>query len=159
MNPKPSSTFKWVAKACAKPTDPRPILHYVYSDGARIMAADGHRMHAANADGLKAGYYTKHGEPVDLDRPNPMGEYFAENAPTKNETPTWTWTRATLPPGQTVGKYSAVRIADEEGLQHEYLATAIGGMGEARVYKGPGRWYPVYITNGERSALIMPLRM
>ncbi|MCK5020277.1 MAG: hypothetical protein KAS32_24775, partial [Candidatus Peribacteraceae bacterium] len=45
----------WVAKAMAK--DVRYYLNFVYSDGERLMATDGHRLHVLITDKYEPGYY------------------------------------------------------------------------------------------------------
>ena len=54
---------RWVAKAKAS-NDIRGYLNYLYSDGRRLMATDGHRLHLAPTT-LSAGYYNSELIPVD----------------------------------------------------------------------------------------------
>ena len=52
---KPKTVEQWVAKAMPK-DDIRYYLNYIYSDGNRIMATDGTRLHLAEIE-YPAGYY------------------------------------------------------------------------------------------------------
>jgi len=57
---------QWVARAMGD-RDVRAYLNYVYSDGERIVATDGHRMHSWKTDKYPAGYYDKMMNPVDVE--------------------------------------------------------------------------------------------
>ena len=64
---KAKTAAEWVAKAVGK-KDKRDYLNYLYSDGSRLIATDGHRVHlSAFTDGeFPAGYYCPRTlEPVD----------------------------------------------------------------------------------------------
>lgn len=61
---------QWVARAVAKKDDPRKHLHYLYSDGSRLVATNGHRLHVWATDRYPAGYYDAALSPV-----NNQGEY------------------------------------------------------------------------------------
>ena len=54
---------QWVAKAVAV-KDPRGYLRFIYSDGTRLIATDGGRLHLIPTD-RPAGYYDKAMNPVD----------------------------------------------------------------------------------------------
>jgi hypothetical protein len=55
---KPKTDIQWLALALPK-NDVRYYLNYIYSDGARIMATDGHRLHVVTNSEYDAGYYDK----------------------------------------------------------------------------------------------------
>ncbi len=59
MPPLPAKAkgFKWVARAMGQ-NDVRYYLNYVHSEGSRVVATDGHRLHLMPGD-LPAGYYDK----------------------------------------------------------------------------------------------------
>jgi DNA polymerase III sliding clamp (beta) subunit (PCNA family) len=52
---KPKNSFEWVALVVRK-KDVRQYLNFVYSDGTRIMATDGHRVHYSESE-LQEGFY------------------------------------------------------------------------------------------------------
>ena len=54
---KPKTSEQWVAMAMAN-KDVRYYLNYIYSDGNRIMATDGHRLHIVNKS-VAQGFYDK----------------------------------------------------------------------------------------------------
>jgi len=54
---KPKTDEQWVALAMAK-NDVRHYLQYIYSDGNRIMATDGHRLHIVHKS-IETGFYNK----------------------------------------------------------------------------------------------------
>lgn len=57
--------FEWVAKACSTELQ-RPYLNYVYCDGNKIVATDGHRLHYSNApEGIEKGFYDHTGKKID----------------------------------------------------------------------------------------------
>ncbi len=61
---KPKTPDQWVAKAAGK-YDVRDYLNYVYSDGSRLMASDGHVLHILNdCNNFSAGYYDSKLDPV-----------------------------------------------------------------------------------------------
>ena len=49
--------FRWVASATVGPEDPRYKLRYVQSDGYRLMATNGVRVHIAHQSGWQPGYH------------------------------------------------------------------------------------------------------
>jgi len=55
---KPKTPEQWVAMAIAK-NDPHKHLSYVYSDGKRIIATDGHRAHIFYTNTYTAGFYNR----------------------------------------------------------------------------------------------------
>ena len=58
---KPKNDFQWVAQAMAV-KDVRYYLNFVYSDGKRLMATDGHRAHIIKDDvSYEPGFYDKNG--------------------------------------------------------------------------------------------------
>ncbi len=57
---KPKTDFQWVALAMGN-KDVRYYLNFVYSDGKRLMATDGHRLHLVYTDDYKPGFYDKAG--------------------------------------------------------------------------------------------------
>ena len=64
------SAIEWCAKAVSK-KDIHEMLRYLYSDGKRLMATDGHRLHVIETD-LDEGYYCPHTfQKVDLDTSYP----------------------------------------------------------------------------------------
>ncbi len=63
---KPKTPEQWVAKAMAK-KDVRYYLQYIYSDGARIMATDGHRVHIWHTDQYPAGFYDANMVQIEVD--------------------------------------------------------------------------------------------
>lgn len=66
---RPAKTAEeWAAKACAHKDDLRDYLHYLYSDGRRLIACDGHRLHWIKTDKPRGFYCPSSFMPVDLDR-------------------------------------------------------------------------------------------
>ena len=67
FTPAPAKTAKttteWVHKA-ADPSDTRPFLNHSYSDGKRLVATDGARLHLAETD-LPVGYYDNKGNLIE----------------------------------------------------------------------------------------------
>lgn len=59
----------WVARAKGV-NDVRHYLNYLYSDGNRLIATDGHRLHLMPTN-LPAGFYDKARNPVDVDAKYP----------------------------------------------------------------------------------------
>ena len=53
-----TKTEQWVGKARAKRDEPREYLRHYYSDGERLIATNGHRLHIAPTE-LAAGYYDR----------------------------------------------------------------------------------------------------
>lgn len=61
----PKTPEEWVARAM--PTnDIRYYLNYVYSDGGRIMATDGHRLHVFETDKYPKGFYDGQMNPLEV---------------------------------------------------------------------------------------------
>lgn len=58
---------QWVAKVVAGRDDARYYLRYVYSNGSRLMATDGHRLHYWVTDTYPKGFYDVALNPVTVD--------------------------------------------------------------------------------------------
>ena len=63
---KPKTPEQWVARAMAK-MDIRDYLNYLYNDGKKLIATDGHRMHFIKGHETKKGFYNTEMEPLDND--------------------------------------------------------------------------------------------
>jgi len=61
---KPKNDFQWVAQAMGV-KDVRHYLNFIYSDGIRLMATDGSRIHMIKNANYPAGYYDKNGNMVE----------------------------------------------------------------------------------------------
>jgi len=149
---KPKTVFDWVAKAMAK-KDQRHYLNWVYSDGARIIATNGHRLHIAHV-ALEPGFYDKNGTLAhgpeyavfpDVDRVIPP----ANPAPVQ---------LADLTPITTRGKViHKVRINGAVSIDRAYMQDADS--------MGPGEWTapenksrPARIDYPHGTAVIMPIK-
>lgn len=63
---KPKTPEEWVALALPK-NDVRFYLNYRYSDGNRLMASDGHRLHVYKTDKYPVGFYDTAMNSVEVD--------------------------------------------------------------------------------------------
>lgn len=144
----------WVAKAMAK-DDIRDYLNYLYSDGTRLIATDGHRLHLCPTD-LPEGYYDAAGTSCDVgftfpdvDRVIPaldglLGLPVTESFPVE------------------VNKFDmhCYRLPDGPLVQKSYLDAAINRESTGTIYYSPddnGRAIRVHL-GGDRLAVIMPVR-
>lgn len=149
MPKKPKTDEQWVAKAMAS-KDVRHYLNYLYSDGRRLMATDGVRLHICET-GLPVGFYDSQLSPVKVDAKYPDVDRLIpkKNGPgilvgALNAGPTdgrlFTYT---LPSGGKINKryYDEMTCGESVYLQQE------GTQGAVRLDFEDGRL-----------AVIMPLR-
>ena len=64
---KPKTPEQWVQLAVATKKDPREYLHYAWSDGARFMASNGHRLHLVPTN-LPPGFYDQALQRIDISK-------------------------------------------------------------------------------------------
>jgi len=159
-NKKDLSTEQWVALAVGK-KDIREYLNYMYSDGKRLMASDGHRLHVAPDVGLPAGYYDSalnrvaHLDGVsypDVDRVIPADTDQREYREV---------TLSSLPVEDSGTKAfkTIYRMPTGQGIQTKYLNEAVGKVERFTYSSGAELGGAIKITHSDgRIAVIMPVR-
>lgn len=152
--------WSWVCQAMAK-KDIRYYLNYVYCDGDRIICTDGHRMHTVpNTFGLEPGYYDKRKNRVtDIDARYPNIDRVI---PCITERKFIEFNLSELEIRQA-GKIEACLVPDHDykpaiGIDSKYLKQAVAGMEQASAYVRTAM-DSIRIENGDRLAVIMPLRV
>lgn len=150
----PKNAFQWVALACAQ-KDVRNYLRYVYCDGDRLIASDGHRMHVAPNNGRPIGFYDpKSGLAVDLDYTFPNIDrvipthyaYFAD------------WDTG-LKPDTLIANKPVLTLCESFAVQLSYIQDALALMGSASVYySGNGSVMRFDFDQPGYVAVIMPMR-
>jgi hypothetical protein len=77
---KPTTPEQWVALAMAK-NDIRYYLNHIYSDGGRLMATDGHRLHVYKTNKYPVGFYDQNMNLIEVDATYPqIDRVIPENA-------------------------------------------------------------------------------
>lgn len=160
---KPKSLFAWVAKV-AGIKDVRQYLRYVYCDGDRILASDGHRLHCApNVDRLEPGFYdprTGHAVECDLEFPNldrimdtkDNAESYAIKYTIKSDELCVSGQTS----GYTITYYS---LPDGDSFNLKYMTDILSYHGECVAYqRDEGAPLQMYFSDGSQ-AVIMPIRL
>lgn len=153
---KPKTARAWVAKAVAQ-KDVREALNYIYSDGERIMATDGHRLHIHEVE-AETGFSEPNGDRVklpgkvfpDIDRVIPSGKLkkYAENLRAcPRETSRGYGDVVCLPCGRAIREpYLIDALAGDETLKYEVKAI------------DPPYQTPIKLHTRYGIAVIMPVR-
>lgn len=127
----PRDAFDWVAKAVG-PTDTIEGLRFVYATGAKILATNGHRIHAAQS-GMQPGYYcpvTRYrlSDPEDL-----CGRFPVDSAERLLDTSQYEPAKPTGAPRTAAAKTALVEFMTDSGrracIQMSYAKEA--GYGQA----------------------------
>lgn len=154
---KPKTTFDWICKAMPK-DDVRYYLNYVYSDGVNNVATDSHRLHFTRHGSLISGFHDKAGNRCECDGKYPNWERVVPQHKKRNN-----WDEF----GKEIG---VVGNRDKEHtyrlflggervctVNKKYMDDALSGMSNPSIYwNGPTD--SIYLVDGERHAVIMPMR-
>ena len=154
---KPKTPEAWVALAMAK-NDVREYLQFLYSDGKRLMATDGHRLHIVPTE-LPEGYYDKQ-----LNKLENIEYRYPEVDRVIPENYSMTLDPKELKAihyGTEDGKAPRVAWAfGELAINKPYLDQALLGFPMDQLIKHGGKDKAILIEDGEgRLAVIMPVRI
>lgn len=146
---KPKTAIHWVAQAVGK-KDHRKWLNYIYNDGTRYIASDGHRLHILH-EASEPGYYCPNTLlPIDYDHPYcgfidraiPSDSHMVEATE-----PTWSEEEREI-----------VRFGDKK-FRRKYYEQAMNCPGHEmdsfKVDTGDGRFGKLKISSGRTLAVIM----
>jgi len=147
---KPKTAEQWVAKARAK-NDVRAYLNYVYSDGNRLMASDGSRLHIC-ATKLDAGFYDDALSPISLDARFPdVDRIIPKNDGTSVSV------EAFAAGFNTMWRLPVYLMPSGDSISKKLLDEAVHGEVVSVLQKGTGS--PVRLDFKDfRIAVLMPLR-
>jgi len=154
--------FAWVAQACS--TDPlREVLNYVYCDKGMLVATDGRRMHWMPApEGYEDNtFYTTRGDKHDTSCVFPN---WRQVIPERG-VGTWTmYKRSSISIDGTSrnfrgNKISVTNVKGSTYIDTKYLKEAMSMDAEATMYNHDELSPVLLHMDGERKAVIMPLRM
>lgn len=150
---------QWVAKAVAK-KDVRQYLNYIYSDGARLIAADGHRLHWIETTAYPEGLYIPGTmDKVALDARYPDIDRVIPKTYTADKT---IISLAELPVIETKQGGLAYKLANGTHLMKKYLDTMANREKEVYVWIVENSVFEaVYLESidGQHKAVIMPIRV
>ena len=151
---KPKTAEQWVAKAMAK-ADVRYYLNYLYSDGKRLLATDGHRLHAMPTD-LEAGFYNTDLVKVDVDARYPDTNRVIPDVSC------WAISRFVLAEAEAVDVQDwglAVEVAPNTWIRRQYMVDAMRGESEVNVYYRDKRTAVRIDYDDGGMAVLMPIRV
>ena len=151
---KPKNDYDWVSLAMGK-NDVRYYLNHIYCDGSRIMATDGHRLHIIdNYLNLEPGFYDKNKAKIEVDASFPdvdrvIPSKYGKNIPFSN---------LEIADYQYEGKNTPIYKINDIAVNAEYKKKAALGFKDPIIYYKNSH-YAVYIKDGAKTAVIMPIRI
>lgn len=153
MNYKPTNQ-EWLSLALADEDDPRFYLAYIYSDGERLIATNGRVLHICNQS-VKPGYYCDTLAEAEIDRKYPdidkvIPKDCDKSIAFKDMTPYY----------EKLAEFLIGRVykIDDVYVNADYLDHACLGF-ESPIIKYKDRQSSLLITDKDRLAVIMPIRM
>jgi len=149
---KPKTDDKWVAQAMADKYDPRYYLKYIYSDGSRIMATNGHRIHAVNKS-IEIGFYDKNMNRIEVDAKFPDIDRIIP----KNYTKSIKFSELELVDREYKGKTMPAYVFDGINIDAKYLKQAAQYFDDA-VISYADKNSPILITDEHKLAVVMTMR-
>jgi hypothetical protein len=148
---KPKTDEQWVA--LAKPTnDVRYYLNYLYSDGNRIMATDGHRLHILNKS-IEPGFYNKEMIKIEVDGKFPDVD---RNIPECNKH--MFFSEAKLADFEDNGKICPVYQINDVTVNAAYMKKACSGFTDPVILYSDKR-HAIVIKDDNKMAVVMPMRV
>lgn len=158
---------QWVARAMAKKDETRNYLQWIYSDGSRLVATDGHRLHVWVTDTYPAGYYDAALNPVgnmgkypDIDRiiPPPFARSEDEIRVKLSDLEV-----VDVPSDYNLGglAYKIPGWGDKRGLDAAYVRDALNRGGDLTILGNNGEGKSVLIDGpfNDCQAVVMPMRL
>lgn len=150
---RPKTPEQWVARAVAV-NDVRAYLKYLYSDGKRLIASDGHRLHLCPTE-LPEGYYDTNLQPLDSKN---MGKYPDVDRVTPKDGETHTVTAEQLQVEEFGKPVTYVyRLPHGVMVNKKYWDDAASHLETTTYLVGESRAVRIDYEDG-RLAVIMPLR-
>ena len=157
--PLPGKTVKtaedWCKKAVGK-KDIRTYLNFLYSDGSRLIGCDGHRLHIIETTDYKAGYYDMALNPVE-----DKGRY--PNVDRVIPAQKGREIRLSTITGGKIEVYDKGEAINVKGawVNRKYFNEAIAGFDPEKLirYYNEGELKPIKLQQGERLAVVMPMRV
>ncbi len=149
---KPRTPENWVCKALAK-NDVRYYLASVYSEGGRIIATDGHRLHVYHTSDYATGYYDSQLNSIEVDATFPNIERVLPKEPM-----TGTTKDVLLSGDISVHDGDQSILIDGVRFKLKYVHDALCGMPEAVNYCRPKDNPIIRIEADDKLAVVMGLR-
>ena len=147
----PKTPEQWVSLAMGK-KDILYYLNYIYSDGKRIAATDGHRLHVFETDKYAAGYYDKN---MNLVHNADYAQYPDIDTVMSDMQKFKTVDFDTLEVS-TAGKDTVYRF-DGVSINAMYLKHACIGMDASIQYTD--KTSAVQLHDGDKHAVVIPMRL
>jgi len=156
---KPKTDWSWVALAAGK-KDVRFYLNYIYSDGKRLMATDGSRLHLVKTDKYEPGYYDRAGTKIhDIDwHTYPNVDRVIPNEELLDAKVAFSELEMSVTP-KASAPYDHVYYFGDTCVCSAYLKEAVLGFNHNTIeYKDHDNGLAVMIHDDNKIAIVMPIR-
>ena len=156
---KPKTIRQWVSLAMGK-KDVRYYLNYLYSDGSRFVATDGHRLHVQHGINLEVGFYNTEQVKLEVDAKYPdFGRIIPSDGVTDIKyLSDFSNLEVTVIEGHS--NMQAVKINDS-WFNQQYIRDALSmfNSSDAIDLMQKDDKSPIRLTQGDLLAVVMPTRV